>query len=202
MASHRSVVDLKPDEAPEAYWQPVYWKPFYTYICNLYAVLNLSVPEIALQTGIGKSRVYAILTDPRGKAEIQKAVDKVCESLVDITHQFKAYSPEALAELVREMRVGAKGDEVKQRASLAILDRAGYTPIQKHLNISTTIEADVAERLEAAMRDFAVIDAEYEVLDDTDESALGDLDDLERAEVTEDEYHRRVASLRDEASSA
>lgn len=201
MASN-TAIDLRPDDTPEEYWQPTSWKPLYTYICQLYAILHLPAEEIAKTAGLSRNRVYHILGDARGRAEIQKATDSMASNLIDVQHQFKLYSEEALTELVRQMRYGKKGDdEIKQGAATKILDRAGYTPIHKHISMSANISEDVVDRLQSAMRDFEMIDADYTILDDPDADPDSTEDDLNEVEdTTEEEYLRRVEALRKEAT--
>lgn len=193
--------DLAPHSAPERYWQPVSWKPKYKLICQMSGALGMSNEEIGRHVGLSASRVGQILADPRGVQEVRAAVDAVAANLQDVTQVFKKYSPEAANELVRQMREGTKEDEVKRKAATAILDRAGYTPIQKHLNIHTTIADEVAARMEAAMREEAAIEADYEVLDPDDESGW-DFEDVDEAEndegtydLTEEEYRRRIQKV-------
>lgn len=103
--------------------------------------------EIAESLQIAVSTVSIIVNDERAKPYILKAQQRVADGILDLNLRLKAHATEALDEIVDQMR-NAEKDIVRQKAAFGILDRAGYTPIQKH----TVIQApEIPEGLGAVV---------------------------------------------------
>lgn len=169
MGSH---TDLLPSEGPGKYYQPVNWGPQHRMAVRL-QVMGFKNKEIAQSLSLTESRVSIILNDDRAIAEREKAMDDIASNMLDLNKKLKVHAVEALEEVVDEMR-HSKDERIRQRASFGILDRAGYTPVQKHQKIEPELPADMASRMEQAMAHEGAIDADYEVVDE-------DIDEEEEA---------------------
>lgn len=157
-------IDLKPNELPEKYWQPENWSPRHRLICQL-STLGMKGREIAGALGLSESHVSVVLNDPRARAEIEEAITNVADNIVDLHDRLKAHAVEAVDEIVDEMR-NSKDERIRQKASFGILDRAGYTPVQKSIRLGAQIPASVADRVERALRDISDIpEGEYEYVE-------------------------------------
>lgn len=164
----RSATELKMEEI--ARWQ----------------MLNKPVPEIAQLMGMTEGGVTEIIRHPRYREIRQPLVDKTFEPVDEMIKQRKAdvmmeaAAPDAAEALIalldrKEQIVGPDGrvHEVepsmtdKRLAATAILDRAGYGPIQRKA-VRQRIELDpmLAKMFAAAMSESTVRTIEAEVVED------------------------------------
>ena len=121
--------DLAPDAGPQKPWEPDVWSPRHVMVCRLHAA-SLSHEEIALATGFSKNKVSIILCDDRAKRFIVEHVARMADATTDLHQRIQLHAVEALNEIVDQMRNAGK-DFVRQKAAFGLLDRAGYTPVQK-----------------------------------------------------------------------
>lgn len=139
------------------------WKPRHDFVVALDAS-GYKREQICRLTDYSYERVSVILSDPRAKEVRKKYATQLLERLDSIHDKLSILAHEALDELVDEMRE-AEDIRVRQKASLAILDRAGYTPVNKNLNVSTTVMApETASRMEEALRESREVEASYKVV--------------------------------------
>ena len=124
--------DLLPEVFSEKSYQPEKFTSRHALLCDLH-LIGKTNNEIAEQLGYDVARVSVLLGTPQAHLYIQRRRDAIANSMPDIYTTMECYALEAVNELVREMREGAPKDAVKQRASFGILDRLGYSPIQKHM---------------------------------------------------------------------
>lgn len=119
--------------------------------------------EIAEMLGLSQGHISVVLSDPRAQIDIADAVDRVSDNIVDLHTRIKAHAVEALDDIVHTLR-HSKDEKLRTKVGFGILDRAGYTPIQKHMEVKPELPTNVADRVESAMREVAdeVHDAEYE----------------------------------------
>lgn len=168
--------DLLPAVAPQRSYQPEKWTAKHRMMARLSAV-GYKNREIAKMLDLSESHVSVILSDPRAQIDIADAVENVSDNIIDLHTRMKAHAVEALDEIVDEVR-HSKDEKVRQRAAFGILDRAGYTPIQKHMEVKPELPPNVADRVETAIREVSdeVHDAEYEYIHE-------DFDDQQDVEV-------------------
>lgn len=157
--------DLIPTEGPEKPWQPKNWGPQHRMAVRL-QVMGFKNKEIAQSLSLTESRVSIILNDPRAVAEREDAMDDIASNMLDLNKKLKVHAVEALEEVVDEMR-HSKDERIRQRASFGILDRAGYTPVQKHQKVEPEVPADVADRMLTAMEEMknTAVEADYEIIE-------------------------------------
>lgn len=148
-------------EFQEKPWQPARFKERHRLVCKLQAV-GLKNNEIADITGYTESRVSIILNDPRAPAIINEMAGIVAGNLDDVALKLKLLANEALDTVTDLMRDGEK-EEIRQRSAFSILDRAGYSKIEKKLQITAAISNEAAELLVQAASDGNVIDADYTI---------------------------------------
>lgn len=161
--------DLLPNQHRQKPYQPLHWGPQHRLIVQL-QVMGFKGSEIADMLDLTPTRVSTILNDDRAVIEREKAMDSLASNMTDLNQKIKIYAVEALDEVVDEMR-HSKDEKVRQRASFGILDRAGYTPVQKHQKIEPEVPADMADKMLTAMAEVknSTIDVEYEIVEDVDE---------------------------------
>jgi len=66
------------------------------------------------------------------------------DSALSVAERLKAEAPAALSTIV-ELSRGAKREQVRYQSSADILDRAGYAPVQKNLNVDMVGEMTMQE---------------------------------------------------------
>lgn len=158
--------DLLPTVAPQKSYQPEKWTARHRMIAKLSAV-GFKNNEIAKMMDMTPGRVSVILSDQRAAIDIEEAVTAVSDNIIDLHDRMKAYAYEALDEIIWEVRE-CTDVKVRQRAAFGILDRAGYTPVQKHMEVAPELPADVATRVEKAIAEVEdeTVEAEYEFIED------------------------------------
>lgn len=147
----------------EKTWQTDAWLPRHNLVCQLHAI-GMKNTEISEITGYTQSKVSIIINDPRAKIVIQQALENMAGNIADLHTRLKVHAVEALDEIVEELRL-SKDERIRQKAAFGLLDRAGYTPVNKQLIISGQITESIADRMEKAMDKMDAIDAEYEIIE-------------------------------------
>lgn len=175
--------DLYPTVAPEKSYAPDKWTARHRLICQLHTI-GWSNKEIAERLGMSDGRISTILSDPRAQLDITAAVASVADNIVDLHTRIKAHAVEALDEIVDEIR-NSTDEKVRQRAAFGILDRAGYTPVQKHMSVAPELPMDVAERVKAAIAESIddVEEVEYEVVQPGTEGEDFEIEGLDEEEA-------------------
>lgn len=108
--------------------------------------------EVAEALGYTQSRVSVILNDPRARAVLETHAQELADSLQDVRLRLKYYANEALDEIIDEVR-HAEDARVRQRAAFGILDRAGYSKIEKKFVASAQVDADAARVMADALHE-------------------------------------------------
>ena len=129
-AADDRATNFLPAEAPVEYWEPDHWGPRHELAARMHGA-GLRNYDIAAALGVSEGWVSVTICDRRAKAIVRDAADKIADNIEDLHTQLKHHATEALREIVDQMRSAPK-TETRQRAALAILDRAGYTPVQRH----------------------------------------------------------------------
>lgn len=125
------------------------WRPRHDLVVALESS-GYTREEICRITKYSYARVSVILTDPRAEAARRKFKSGLVDRLQSIHDKLAVAAHEALDEIIEEMR-HCEDVRIRQKASLSILDRAGYTPVQKRLVATTQIAAEDADRLANAL---------------------------------------------------
>jgi DNA-binding CsgD family transcriptional regulator len=144
--------DLMPEVFSEKSYQPAKFTARHALICDLHLIGKTNA-EIADQLEYDEARISVLLGTPQAHLYIQQRRDAIANSMPDIYATMECYALEAVSELVREMREGTPKDAVKQRASFGILDRLGYSPIQKHMkpNQGVPLSEEHVSRMERVL---------------------------------------------------
>lgn len=101
---------------------------------------GLKNKEIAEQLGWSASKVSVTLSDPRADVDRAEFAGKVADRLTDTHLKLRLLTHEAVDAAADVMRNGEKDADIL-RASFGLLDRAGYTPIQKTITASLKEDA-------------------------------------------------------------
>lgn len=100
--------------------------------------------------GWTENKVSITLNDARAVPYIKEAARNVADGILDLNLRLKAHATEALDEIVDQMR-NAEREAIRQKAAFGILDRAGYTPVQKHALVEAPqLPEGLVERVAAA----------------------------------------------------
>lgn len=133
---------------------------------------GLTNKEIAEALNYTEARVSVILNDPRAPAVMHEHAKEVADSLEDVRQRLKFYASEALTEVVEEMRY-CDDPRVRQRAAFGILDRAGYSKIEKRFVATTQVDKEGTKEIADALRESAeaddAIEVEYSIPEEADD---------------------------------
>lgn len=174
--------DLMPEVNREKSYQPLKWSPMHEHICSLH-VCGWKNPNIAAETGLSEQYVSIILNDPRGKITIDKLRARVADSIDDVQARLHLLANEAVDEIADELR-SSGNEQLRQKAAFGILDRAGYTAIQRKVVAHTSVPESVVQGINAVLAEEREIEATYEIVEAEYKEIEGDLDD--DSEWTED----------------
>lgn len=156
-------LDYLPELDKVRSWQPENWGPRHRIVCQMIAA-GFRNKEIAEALGYTEARVSQIRCDPRAHLDVTEFQQRMGDNIIDLNVRLKAHAVEALDEIVDELR-NAEDPRIRQKAAFGILDRAGYTPINKSVVLGAQIDARVAERMERTLNEFDAVDEfEYEQL--------------------------------------
>lgn len=114
--------------------------------------------EIAELLNYTEARVSVIVNDPRREQFLPEFSSAVAEQIQDVRQKLRLHAPEAVDEVVDEMRHSTDAN-VRQRAAFGILDRAGYGKIDKRVVAHTEVTEEAARELTAGIRDLEELDA-------------------------------------------
>lgn len=122
------------------------WAARHVLICRMHAA-GLKNKEIAEALNITEQYISHVINDPRAPAFVREAVEAMMGNIIDLNAQLKAYSQEALEEIIDQMR-SSQSDKIRQTAAFGILDRAGYTPVQRHtIQAAPELPRELADRV-------------------------------------------------------
>ncbi len=147
----------------EKYWEPKRFNSRHKACCVLRAN-GFTVTEIAEHMGYTIARVSIILNDDRAEEVLLDAEKHFASNLSDVGIKIKALAMEALEETAEIMRGGFDGIEVKPptrlTAALGILDRAGYSKVNKSIALVAEIPVETA-RLLIGVEEEEIEEADY-----------------------------------------
>jgi hypothetical protein len=144
--------DLRPEISPVKEYQPDKWTSAHRFMVML-EVAGKRPGEIASITESSLSRVSTILSDPRAELDRVEIGARLADNLTDIQAKLSLYAHEALETVIEEMRDVTVKPETRIKAGFGILDRAGYTPVQKQIVATTEIPPEIANRMESVVEE-------------------------------------------------
>lgn len=131
-------------------YQPEVWGPRHEIVARLHGV-GLSNKEISRITGLSEPRVSVIINDSRATPAIKDTLDAHKEQIENLHGRIKSLGPAALDKIEEQMRT-SEDEKIAQRAAFGILDRAGYTPVQKQIILGASIPEDALSSMLDALR--------------------------------------------------
>ncbi len=172
--------DLLPELTKQKAYQPMRWTQRHRLVVALW-LAGARNKQIADVMGYDSDYVSVILNDKRAMVEIEAMGSSMAERMTDVHTRLKVLANEALSEITDEMRDTSAPVAVRQRAAFGILDRAGYTAVQKHINVEAQIPADIADRVEKVLDviqgpeadkyDYEVLEGQWEDVGEDEEEA-------------------------------
>lgn len=111
---------------------------------------------IAESMGYTEMTVSNILNDPHPELEAHRRLmqEKVADHSTDVLLRFRAESMKSVETLVEIRDTPDAPLSEKRLSALAILDRAGYSPVKKQMNVNANVPIQelnaAAERIEKA----------------------------------------------------
>ena len=140
--------DLQPFASPEKYYQPEKWTSLHRYIVLL-EIAGKKPGQIAEIMDMSLGRISVILGDKRAELDRIQIGSSIADRMTDIHTKLSLYAHEALEVIVDEMRDISNKADLRVKAGFGILDRAGFTPLNKQFVPQTELPLEIAERMEA-----------------------------------------------------
>lgn len=160
-------LDLRPGEGPlEAVGDftataMMAWSPRANIICML-ASSGMKGVEIAEALRISDQTVSNVLNDPRAAKVILEAQANASRNILDLNGRIKQHAEEALNEIVNALRT-AEDPRLRVKVGFGLLDRAGYTPIQRHIvKTAPTLPEGLVERVTETHAEITQIRREFQ----------------------------------------
>ena len=97
--------------------------------------------DIARQIGIGPQWLSVIINSPLFREELERMVE---ERDFAVSNRLESLSNEAL-DTIRDLMRDSRSDRLKLHAAEDILDRAGYSKIEKKMGLLVDAEAVIRE---------------------------------------------------------
>ena len=148
------------------YWHPKKLNPKHLVILQAHAA-GLKNREICDVMGMSESRVSSIIHDPRAPRYIEQFCSNTADGMRDVIERIRLYSNEALTLVMDQLRDDSEDPNLRQRAAFSILDRAGYSKIEKklvaHAEVSEKAAGLLAGALGEARRIGEAIEADYTI---------------------------------------
>lgn len=156
--------DLHPVLTKEKSYQPEKWTSLHRYIVLL-EVAGKKPGEIAEIVDLSASRVSVILNDYRAELDRIEIGSALADRLTDVHSRLQLYAQEALDVIVDEMREITNKADIRVKTAFGILDRAGFTPVQKQIVAKAEIPSEIADRMEAVAKEVREAKFEYVKVD-------------------------------------
>lgn len=158
------------------YWENLRLKPIHMQMLLMKAA-GYTNASIAETVHYDPSRVSVVVNHPDAQYLLSHLVSYQAERLLDVNARIQAHAGEALDTALMLMRTGK--EEVRERVSFKLLDRAGYGAIQKSETVHK-VEMPVAqaENLSVAVREAMqveqMVEADWEVMEHPPEEGQDD----------------------------
>lgn len=120
--------------------------------------------EIAAEMGYDAAYVSRILNDPRGMARRSEFREKVIEGMEDAGAKIQALASEAVNRAAKLMRQD-EDKSVAARSAFGILDRAGYTKVERHVHAHVTMSDDRVDKMLVLAEKANEVGREYDYTD-------------------------------------
>ena len=148
------------------YWHPKKLGPRHLVILQAHAA-GLKNIEICRILRLSESRVSTIINDPRAPEYIEQFCSRTADGMRDVFERIRLYANEALTLVMEQMRDEGEDPNLRQRAAFSVLDRGGYSKIEKKLVAHAEVSEKAADRIAGALvearRIGETIEAEYTV---------------------------------------
>jgi predicted transcriptional regulator len=131
------------------YWEPDTYDHQHMLICRL--SISMSNKAIASALGITETWVSVILNDPRAAPIRDLALRDVADNISDVQGIIAAAAPEAARLVIQQIRNPMEKSEIRQRAAFGLLDRAGYSKVERRQVSGMEISPELAERMEQTL---------------------------------------------------
>jgi len=134
-------------------WEPENLSPLHKNILTLIAA-GMRAREIAKMDGMpSEDRISVVRNSPSGKAFLEYQSTEIVRNISTDTREFMvAHAKEAVETVVMLMRT-AENEGVQLRASQDLLDRSGFKPIEKSLEMHVEVAQEDVSRLIEAMNE-------------------------------------------------
>lgn len=116
-------------------------------------ILGQTQAQICRELGMNQGRMSLIVNSPLFVREVKRLERERDAVTVDVTRQIREAAPDALEVLQRTMYMG-KTERIKYDAARDLLDRAGYSAVQK-VAVATT-KVDTSNMQDTELRDLLV----------------------------------------------
>lgn len=138
------------------------WTPRHDLVALLKAIGHRNY-EIAEKLDYDPAYVSRILADPRAKLRISELATQVADNAIDVGAKLKLLANEAVDVAANAMRmdVEAHGATVV-KAAFGILDRAGYSKIEKSIQANIDVPFDRIEEMTQLARDANRVTEEFD----------------------------------------
>lgn len=159
--------DLLPALNGDKYYHPKKWTQKHRRCVALH-LGGFTNNEIAELLDWTPAKVSITVNDPRAEHDRKNALAKIADVGESIAEKLDQASHDAFA--VAKDLLFAEKEETQLKAALALLDRAGYTPIRREIQLQGNIPAnpEMLEAMKRTLKETESIDAQYkspEVID-------------------------------------
>lgn len=165
---------------PVTKWEPDAWTAKHVLVCRLHAI-GLTGRQIAVSTGYTEARVSIILNDSRAEQFIREAVERVGDQVLSMQAKMQR-DANRMYDIAVYIAENDHRAPVRLKAAFGLLDRAGYTPVQRHTHtIQPTLPSGLADAVRETHAEYQEsqgkfqyeapppVDAEFEELDEGEE---------------------------------
>lgn len=130
--------------------------------CVALSLGGFSNNEIAELLDWTPAKVSITINDPRAEHDRENALAKLADVAETITEKLDEASHDAFA--VAKDLLYAEKEETQLKAALAILDRAGFTPIRREIQLNEQVPAspEMLEAMRRTLQETQQIEAQYE----------------------------------------
>jgi hypothetical protein len=138
-------------------WEPEDWSPRHDLVVRLHlaGIRNKDIPRWMEQAGAEsfcESRISVILNDPRAQQLKEHFARTAIDRMENVQERLEAVANEALTEVIELMR-RAEDASVRQRSAFSILDRAGYSKIERKTVANFDVTEKLLDRMERAAKE-------------------------------------------------
>lgn len=156
--------DLYPALGPVKDYEPEKWTLNHRFMVLL-SIAGKKNKEIAEICKMDESRVSVILGDQRAHLDVVQFGSRVADQLIDVHSKLKHYAAEGLEKVMDELRDPLTKSETVVKIGFGLLDRAGYSAVQKQVKVEAQIPAEMASRMEEVAEELKEYEFHYEYVE-------------------------------------